>query len=82
MPRGLAIFDFDCTLTKFHVWGLTSMRKVIFLDADTLPLHEIDSLAEHPSDFAAAPDAKHGPTGNQQWQLLELKSGGVNIVTG
>ena len=21
MPRGLAIFDFDCTLTKFHVWG-------------------------------------------------------------
>ncbi|KAK7242113.1 trehalose phosphatase [Aureococcus anophagefferens] len=21
MPRGLAIFDFDCTLTRFHVWG-------------------------------------------------------------
>mmetsp|Transcript_25092 Transcript_25092/g.75321 ORF Transcript_25092/g.75321 Transcript_25092/m.75321 type:complete len:185 (-) Transcript_25092:28-582(-) len=21
MVRGLAIFDFDCTLTKFHVWG-------------------------------------------------------------
>mmetsp|Transcript_23795 Transcript_23795/g.73469 ORF Transcript_23795/g.73469 Transcript_23795/m.73469 type:complete len:193 (-) Transcript_23795:34-612(-) len=20
-PRGLAVFDFDCTLTRFHVWG-------------------------------------------------------------
>jgi glycogenin glucosyltransferase len=29
---------------------------VIFLDADTLPLQPIDSLAEHPSAFAAAPD--------------------------
>ena len=37
MPRGLAIFDFDCTLTKFHVWG--RFRKAplpeVLIDADT-----------------------------------------------
>lgn len=44
------------TCTKFHAWNLTELSKVIFLDADTLPLQPIDSLAEHPSAFAAAPD--------------------------
>ena len=44
------------TCTKFHSWGLLELRKVIFLDADTLALRPIDSLAEHPSAFAAAPD--------------------------
>ena len=44
------------TCTKFHVWNLTFLKKVIFLDADTLVLRPIDELIDHPSDFAAAPD--------------------------
>jgi hypothetical protein len=44
------------TCTKFHAWDLTFLNKVIFLDADTLVLGPIDSLADHPSAFAAAPD--------------------------
>ena len=39
-----------------QAWNLTELSKVVFLDADTLPLQPIDSLAEHPSAFAAAPD--------------------------
>jgi len=44
------------TCSKFHAWGLTFLRKVIFLDADVLVLQPIDSLIEHPSAFSAAPD--------------------------
>ena len=39
-----------------QAWNLTELSKVVFLDADPLPLQPIDSLAEHPSAFAAAPD--------------------------
>jgi alpha-N-acetylglucosamine transferase len=39
-----------------QAWNLTELSKVIFLDADPRPLQPIDSLAEHPSAFAAAPD--------------------------
>ena len=39
-----------------QAWNLVELNKVIFLDADALPLKPIDSLAEHPSNFAAAPD--------------------------
>ena len=45
------------TCTKFHAWRLTELRKVVFLDADVLVLRPIDSLVDHPSDFAAAPDS-------------------------
>ena len=45
------------TCTKFHVWGLTFLKKAIFLDADTLVLRPIDSLVDHPSALAAAPDS-------------------------
>ena len=44
------------TCTKFHVWNLTFLQKAIFLDADTLVMRPIDTLADHPPDFAAAPD--------------------------
>ena len=44
------------TCTKFQAWSLVELRKVIFLDADAFVLQPIDSLAEHPSAFAAAPD--------------------------
>ena len=45
------------TCTKFHAWNLLEFAKVVFLDADTLALKPIDSLVDHPSDFAAAPDS-------------------------
>ena len=37
MPRGLAIFDFDCTLTRFHVWGKfrNAPLKEVPIDAST-----------------------------------------------
>ena len=37
------------TCTKFHAWGLTFLRKLLFLDADTLVLKPIDDLLDHPS---------------------------------
>jgi glycogenin glucosyltransferase len=44
------------TLTKFHVWTLTHYERLVYLDADTLVLQNIDSLFEVQADFAAAPD--------------------------
>ena len=37
MVRGLAIFDFDCTLTRFHVWGKyrNAPLKEVPIDAQT-----------------------------------------------
>ncbi|KAG1054076.1 hypothetical protein G6F43_003887 [Rhizopus delemar] len=48
--------DLDITFTKIHLWSLTQYSKIVFLDADTLPLQNIDSLFDRPS-FSAAPDA-------------------------
>ena len=51
---------FLCRCTKFAAWRLgdtLGLKRVVFLDADTLPLAPIDSLIDHPSAFAAAPDA-------------------------
>lgn len=36
--------ELGCTLTKIHVWGLTDLRKVIFMDSDMLVLRSMDSL--------------------------------------
>ena len=46
----------DSACPARQAWNLTFLKKVIFLDADTLPVKPIDSLVEHPSSFAAAPD--------------------------
>ncbi|ORY98587.1 nucleotide-diphospho-sugar transferase [Syncephalastrum racemosum] len=57
-PENLQILgrpDLGLTFTKIHLWRLTQYRKLVFLDADTLPLRPIDDLFERPS-FAAAPD--------------------------
>ncbi|CEG68051.1 hypothetical protein RMATCC62417_04383 [Rhizopus microsporus] len=48
--------DLDISLTKIHLWRLTQYKKIVFLDADTLPLQNIDELFDRPS-FSAAPDA-------------------------
>ncbi|KAG1468189.1 hypothetical protein G6F56_003983 [Rhizopus delemar] len=48
--------ELDITFTKIHAWRLIQYKKIVFLDADTLPLLNIDSLFLRPS-FSAAPDA-------------------------
>ncbi|KAI9016405.1 nucleotide-diphospho-sugar transferase [Phycomyces nitens] len=48
--------ELDITFTKLHVWRLTQYQKIVFLDADTLPLRNVDELFDWPA-FSAAPDA-------------------------
>ena len=44
------------TLTKIHIWRLLQFNKVVFLDADTLVLQNVDELFSREEDFLAAPD--------------------------
>ncbi|KAK4514261.1 uncharacterized protein ATC70_001852 [Mucor velutinosus] len=48
--------ELDITFTKIQLWKLTQYKKIVFLDADTYPIQNIDQLFERPS-FSAAPDA-------------------------
>jgi len=47
--------ELDISYTKFNVWRLTQFSKVVFMDADTMVLQNIDDLFERP-EFSAAPD--------------------------
>ncbi|KAL7752742.1 glycogenin glucosyltransferase [Sorochytrium milnesiophthora] len=47
--------DLGATYSKLHVWRLTSYEKVVFMDADTLVLHNVDDLFER-EELSAAPD--------------------------
>lgn len=38
--------ELGVTLTKLHCWRLTQFKKCVFMDADTLPLKNIDELFE------------------------------------
>jgi len=48
--------DLGVTFTKLHCWRLTQFSKAVFLDADTLVLHNVDELFER-EELSAAPDA-------------------------
>lgn len=48
--------ELDITFTKIRLWRLTQYSKIVFLDADTYPLRNIDELFEN-TTFSAAPDA-------------------------
>lgn len=57
----LARPELERSYSKIHLWNLTQFKKVVFLDADTLPLKSLDSLfEEYPLDssipIAASPD--------------------------
>jgi glycogenin glucosyltransferase len=57
--RNLALLgrpDLGSTFTKLRLWQLTQFRKLVYLDADTLVLKNIDELFER-DEFSAAPDA-------------------------
>ncbi|KAG6827054.1 hypothetical protein H0H92_013371 [Tricholoma furcatifolium] len=56
---GLALLgrlDLNTVLTKLHVFRLTQFSKVIFLDADVLPIRPLSHLFTLPYDFSATPD--------------------------
>jgi alpha-N-acetylglucosamine transferase len=48
--------DLTAVLTKLHVFRLTQFSKVIFLDADVLPIRPLDHLFSLPHEFSAVPD--------------------------
>ncbi|KAA0184653.1 Glycogenin-1 [Fasciolopsis buskii] len=47
--------ELDITFTKIHCWAMVQFDKVVFLDADTLVLHNIDELFER-EELSAVPD--------------------------
>lgn len=51
------IREFLCiySYTKLQIWNLVQFQKVVFIDADTLVVQNVDDLFNHPS-IAAAPD--------------------------
>ena len=48
--------DLSSVLTKLHVFRLTQFSKIIFLDADVLPIRPLGHLFSLPHEFSAVPD--------------------------
>jgi glycogenin glucosyltransferase len=48
--------DLTTVLTKLHIFRLTQFQKIIFLDADVLPIRPLSHLFNVPHEFSAAPD--------------------------
>ncbi|CEP13961.1 hypothetical protein [Parasitella parasitica] len=48
-------FNKACRYSKLNLWNLTQYKKVVFLDADTMVVNNIDELFEYPQ-FTAAVD--------------------------
>ncbi|THD21219.1 Glycogenin-1 [Fasciola hepatica] len=53
--KALSRKDLDISFTKIHCWSMVQFDKVVFLDADTLVLHNIDELFER-EELSAVPD--------------------------
>lgn len=53
-PEGQAFASFATTYTKLRIWEQTDYDKLIYLDADTLVLRDLQELLDRPG-FAAAP---------------------------
>lgn len=75
--------DLVATVTKIALWQQTQFRKIVYLDADTLPLRALDELFDLPASFAAAPEIGFpdcfnsgvmvlNPSAETHKQLLEL----------
>lgn len=48
--------DLNSVLTKLHIFRLTQYSKLIFLDADVLPVRPLSHLFTLPHEFSAVPD--------------------------
>ncbi|KAF8481440.1 hypothetical protein JB92DRAFT_1705884 [Gautieria morchelliformis] len=67
----LGRLDLRTVLTKLHVFRLISYRKLIFLDADILPLRPISHLFRISASFAAVPDVGWPDIFNSGFFVLE-----------
>ncbi|KZS93458.1 hypothetical protein SISNIDRAFT_454650, partial [Sistotremastrum niveocremeum HHB9708] len=63
--------DLHAVLTKLHVFRLTSYSKLLFLDADVLPLQPLSHLFALRHEFAAVPDVGWPDIFNSGVMLLE-----------
>ncbi|KAI9739854.1 MAG: glycogenin glucosyltransferase [Claussenomyces sp. TS43310] len=63
--------DLAETFTKLHLWRQTQFRRILYLDADTLPLRAPDELFALPHAFAAAPELGFPDCFNSGVMLLE-----------
>ncbi|KAJ3559966.1 hypothetical protein NM688_g1 [Phlebia brevispora] len=54
--RLLGRLDLNTVLTKLHIFRLTQYSKIIFLDADVLPIRPLSHLFTLPHEFSAVPD--------------------------
>ncbi|RDB28668.1 Glycogenin-1 [Hypsizygus marmoreus] len=52
----LGRLDLKTVLTKLHIFRLTQFSKIIFLDADVLPIRPLSHLFSLPHEFSASPD--------------------------
>jgi len=48
--------ELGVTVTKIQAWRLTEYEKLLFLDADTMVMQNIDHVFDRQTHFAAAPD--------------------------
>ncbi|KAF8470541.1 nucleotide-diphospho-sugar transferase [Kalaharituber pfeilii] len=58
-PKNLQLLgrlELNETLTKIHLWKQTQFNKILYLDADVLPLAPPDEVFDIDADFAASPD--------------------------
>jgi glycogenin len=85
--------DLVATFTKIALWQQTQFRKIIYLDADTLPLRALDELFDLSASFAAAPEIGFpdcfnsgvmvlSPSAETHKQLLDLAIQGTSFDGG
>src|SRR5258708_32084772 len=63
--------DLALVLTKLHVFRLTQFDKIIFLDADVLPVRPLSHLFALPHSFSAVPDVGWPDIFNSGVMVLE-----------
>lgn len=63
--------DLLVTFTKIALWQQTQFRKIVYFDADTLPLRAPDELFDLAAPFAAAPEIGFPDCFNSGVMVLE-----------
>ncbi|KDQ19735.1 glycosyltransferase family 8 protein [Botryobasidium botryosum FD-172 SS1] len=63
--------DLNLVLTKLHVFRLTQYKKILFLDADVLPIRPLSHLLTLPHSFSAVPDVGWPDIFNSGVMVLE-----------
>lgn len=87
-PRHVAIFDFDCTLTRFHVWGKfralplaqIPIDKATFVDSDAFARF-VGQARSCGADVAIATFGRHDVVDKALKVALGTESHGIEIST-